>query len=503
MNVTATPTDKSTVVLDVELPAASVQRAIDEAVRHLGRRTRVPGFRPGKVPRPMLERALGVRRTDPGAPDPVYDDAKEHLYESSVVEAITERDLDILSIPQPEWIRFVEGEGAAYRVVLPIRPEVKLGAYTDYPFGIDIDEIDDEKVDQVVEQLREQNASLVPVEGRGAQEGDYAVIGFVGRRDGVPFDGGTAERYPLRLGSDRMIPGFEQALEGMVEDEERTFPLTFPSDYGEASLAGQDVEFTVTLRELRVPDLPDADDAFAQSIGSFRDLAHLKDDIARRLAASARDRARHGFSERVIEFAVANATVTIPELLVEREVEVMHDELRVRLAEQGIEEAAYLQAVGKTIDQLHTEWHEPAEHRVKVLLVLSAVADAEGVEASDAAVQAEIDRARARNPENPKLISYFESARGRAYLKATLRRTQVVELLVDRWLEAHPEVGPLPHLEDSQEVVAAPGALGDAHDHTHHGHDRDHDQLSGAAAARRDAGPEPDARPEPQEGIPA
>ena len=290
MNVTATPTDKSTVVLDVELPAASVQRAIDEAVRHLGRRTRVPGFRPGKVPRPMLERALGVRRTDPAAPDPVYDDAKEHLYESSVVEAITERDLDILSIPQPEWIRFVEGEGAAYRVVLPIRPEVKLGAYTDYPFGIDIDEIDDEKVERVVEQLREQNASLVPVEGRGAQEGDYAVIGFVGRRDGVPFEGGTAERYPLRLGSDRMIPGFEQALEGMVEDEERTFPLTFPPDYGEASLAGQDVEFTVTLRELRVPDLPDVDDGFAQSIGSFRDLAHLKDDIARRLAASARDR---------------------------------------------------------------------------------------------------------------------------------------------------------------------------------------------------------------------
>ena len=192
---------------------------------------------------------------------------------------------------------------------------------------------------------------------------------------------------------------------------------------------------------------------------------------------------------------MANATVTIPELLVEREVEVMHDELRVRLAEQGIEEAAYLLAVEKTIDQLHTEWREPAEHRVKVLLVLSAVADAEGVEASDAAVQAEIDRARARSAENPKLISYFESPRGRAYLKATLRRTEVVELLVDRWLEAHPEVGPLPHLHDSQEAVAAPAAVGDEHDHAHHGHD--HDPPSGAAAA------ELDTRSETQEGIPA
>ena len=459
MRVTSEPTGKSTVVLDVELPAPTVQRSIDEAIRHLGRRTRVPGFRPGKVPRPMLERALGVRRADPEAPNPIYDDAKEHLFESSVVEAITERELDILSIPAPEWTRFVEGEGAAYRVELPIRPEVELGAYGDYPFGIDIEEIDEAKVEAVVGQLREQNASLAPVEDRGAEEGDYAVIGFVGKRDGVPFDGGTAERYPLRIGSDRMIPGFETALLGMRDGEQRTFPVTFPTDYPEATLAGQPVEFTVDMRELRRPVLPDADNAFAQSMGSYRDLEHLRDDIARRLAASARDRARHVFADRVIEYAVANATVRIPDLLIEREVEVMHDESKVRLAEQGIEEEAYLQAIEKTLDQLHAEWREPAEHRVKVLLVLSAVADAERVVVADPEVEAEITRARERNPGNPKLVGYFESPRGRGYLKATLRRTKVVEQLVDRWLDAHPEVGPLPHLEDDPGAVPTPAGL--------------------------------------------
>jgi trigger factor len=239
-----------------------------------------------------------------------------------------------------------------------------------------------------------------------------------------------------------------------------------------------------------VPHLPDADDAFAQSIGSFRDMDHLRDDLRRRLMANARDRARHVFSERVIEYAVANATVDIPDLLVEREVEVMHDELRVRLAEQSIEEAAYLQAVEKTSDQLHAEWREPAAHRVKVLLVLSAVADAEGVEVEDAAVQVEIERARERNPGNPKLISYFESPRGRAYLRATLRRTRVVETLVDRWLAAHPEVGPLPHLEDAPEAVAAPGGLLDDDHHHHHSHA---DETAEPSAAE----------PEPQEGIPA
>ena len=446
-------------MLEVELPAERMQRAIDEAVRHLGKRTKVPGFRPGKVPRAMLERALGVRRGTDDGPDPIYDDAKEHLFESSVVEALQESEHDVLSIPAPEWTRFVEGEGAAYRLVLPVRPDVKLGAYLDYPFGVDIEAIDDGRVEQVLEQLREQNASLVPVEDRGAEEGDYAVIGFEGRHAGVPVEGAKAERFPLRIGSERMIPGFETALLGMRDGEERIFTVTFPDDYGEAALAGQPVEFTVQLRELRRQELPPLDEAFAQSLGDFADLDALRVDVRRRLEANGRDRARHVFADRIIEFAVANASLVVPDLLVEREVEVMHDELRVRLSEQGIDEPTYLKVVEKTDAQLHAEWREPAEHRVKVMLVLSAVAEAEGVVVPDGEVQAEIDRARERNPENPKLVSYFESARGRSYLRSTLRRSRVVEALVDRWLAAHPEVGALTHLEDDAPSAAAPTDL--------------------------------------------
>ena len=447
-------------MLEVELPPERLQRSIDDAVRHLGRRTWVPGFRPGKVPRPMLERALGVRRSDPEAPDPVYDDAKEHLFETSVAEAVERSELDVLGIPSPEWTRFVEGEGAAYRVVLPVRPEVELGAYTGYPFGLDIETVDAAKVDRVVEQLREQNASLIPVEDRGAEMGDYAVVAFEGRREGQLVDGARSDRLPLRLGSGRMIPGFEAAVLGMREGDERTFPLTFPEDYPEAALAGQPVEFGVTLRELRRQQLPEADDEFAQSLGAFADLAELRADIARRLEASARDHARHAFADRIIEFAVANATVALPDLLVEREIEVMHDELRLRLAEQGIDEATYLKVIEKDEAQLHADRRGPAEHRVKVLLVLAAVADAEGVEVPEAAVDAEIERARSRNPESPKLVRYFESARGRAYLRSTLRRSRVVETLVDRWLADHPEIGPVPHLEADDSAVPAPSGLG-------------------------------------------
>ena len=440
--------------MEVELPADRLQRSIDESVRHLSRRTRVPGFRPGKVPRPVLERALGVRRDDPAAANPIYEEAKEHLFEASVIEALKQTDLEILSIPKPEWVSFAEGRGATYRVTLPLRPQVKLGAYADYPFGISVEEIDDPKVDAVVEQLRDQQATLVPVEGRGAENGDYAVVSFRGTKDGVPFEGGTAERFPLVIGRERMIPGFEEQLLGMAEGDERSFSLTFPEDYPDEALAGQTVEFRVTMRELRRKVLPKADDEFARSLGDYADLNALRTAIRRRLEANARDRARHAFADRIIEFAVANATVEVPDLLVEREMDVILDELKLRLGEQGIGYEEYLRVSGRDEAAVRADQREAAERRVKTLLVIGAIADAEQIDVSDAEVEAEIERARQRYAENPKLISYFESDRGRSYLRSTLRRTKTVEALVDRWLAAHPEAGEFRHLED--EPAASP-----------------------------------------------
>jgi len=342
MKVTTRPAERSSVVLEVEFPAEHVQRSVAESVRHLSRRTKVSGFRPGKAPRALLERALGIRRDDPAAPNPLYDDAKEHLFESSVIEAVREQDLDVLSIPEPEWLAFGEQEGATYRVRLPLRPQVKLGAYVDYPFGITIDSTDDAAVDKVVEQLRDQQASLVPVEDRGAATDDYAVIRLAGSRDGAPIEGAQSERMPLIIGRERFIPGFEDQLIGLREGEGKSFSLTFPDDYQEQELAGVPADFEVTMLELRTKRLPDADDDFARSLGSYADLAALREEIRRRLERNALDRARHVFADRIIEFAVANATLELPDLLVERELEIMLDELRVRLAEQGIAYDEYL-----------------------------------------------------------------------------------------------------------------------------------------------------------------
>lgn len=441
MQITATPAPNSTVVLEIELPAERLDRAVDESVRHLSRRTRVPGFRPGKAPRPLLERHLG--------PGSVLDDAVDHLVQDAYREALVEQDLLPLTNADVEVVQAEEGKPLVFKATVQVRPEVQLGDYKHFNFSPELDTIDDARVDTVLEELRDQNATLAAVEDRGAKEGDYAVIAFVGTRDGQPFDGGSSERMPIILGQGRLIPGFEANLMGLEVGGRTAFDLTFPDDYPETELAGKPAHFAVELKELREKVLPDLDEDFIRTLGAFADLDALRADIRSRLERNALDRARHGFADRIIDYAVANSTLELPEILVDQEVEVMHDEFRATLARQGIGEEAYLKAVEKAESDLHAEFRPGAEKRVRTLLVLSKVADAEGVTVPDAEIEAEVARGRDRYANDPRLLAYFESERGRSYIRSTLRRSRVVEQLIDEWLAAHPEQVPLPHLEDA------------------------------------------------------
>jgi trigger factor len=451
MHVTTTPSQKSTVLLEVELPAAELARAVVDATRRLSQRTRIPGFRPGKAPRSMLERQLG-----PGA---VLDEAVDQLVERSYRAAMAEQtELFAIGRPKIDVVQAQEGQPFRYTATVPVRPEVRLGDYRAFPFAPEIDPVDDPKVDRVVDELRDQQATLVPVEDRGAKDDDWAVIGFVGTRDGQPFEGGTAERMPIVIGQERLMPGFEEHLVGLRAGDSTEFDITFPLDYQEASLRGATAHFTVTIRELREKVLPAADDSFAASLGEFADLATLRSDIRARLGRNALDRARHGFADRIIDYAVKNATVEIPDLLVDEEIEVMHDELRGALARQGITEEAYLKATQKTPEQLHADFREGAEERAKTLLVLGKIAEAEGTEVTDADVAAEASRARQRYANDPKLAAYFDTERARAAIRSSLRRSRVVEMLIDGWLAAHPEHPAIPHIEDADAAAGAAAA---------------------------------------------
>jgi len=485
MQITTSPAPKSTILVEVEVPAERLTQAVGEATRALSRRTKVPGFRPGKAPRGVLEAVLGH-----GA---VLEEAVDRLVQSSYRDALIEKEILPLTNADVEIVQAEEGKPLIFRATVPIRPEVALGDYTSFNFRPEIETTDDPKVDKVIEELRDQNASLSPVEDRGARKGDYAVIKYEGTRDGVPFEGGSAERMPLIIGEDRLIPGFEDELVGLDVGDTKGFDITFPADYGEETLAGQQAHFEVEVRELREKILPDADDDFARSMGDFTDLANLREEVTKRLQRNALDKARHTFSDRIIEYAIANATIDLPDVLVEQEVEVMHDEFRSALARQGISDEAYAKVSGKTHEELHADFRPDAEKRVKVLLVLSKIAEVESLTIGDADVDAEIARGRERYAGDPKLTKYFESERGRNYIRSTLRRSRVVEKLVDDWLAAHPEHPAIPHVEDGPadtmdddqaRSVAAVGATdpgsileADAHDHAGHdhaGHDHDH-----------------------------
>jgi FKBP-type peptidyl-prolyl cis-trans isomerase (trigger factor) len=238
-------------------------------------------------------------------------------------------------------------------------------------------------------------------------------------------------------------------------------------------------------------------------MGDFTDLANLRDEVTKRLERNALDKARHGFSDQIIEYAVANATIDLPDVLVEQEVEVMHDEFRSAMARQGISDEAYAKVSGKSHEDLHNDFRPDAIKRVKVLLVLSKIAEVEDLTIEDADVEAEIAKGRERYAGDQKLAKYFESERGRNYIRSTLRRSRVVEKLVDDWLAAHPDHPPIPHVEDGPaggpdedqaRSVASVGATdpgsildGDTHDHDHdhdhhdharHDHDHEHDHAT-------------------------
>ncbi|MBA2373185.1 MAG: trigger factor [Chloroflexi bacterium] len=440
MNVTTTLAPASSILLEIELPPERLTRAIDETVRRLSRRTRVAGFRPGKAPRTVLERTLG--------PGVILDEAVEHLIESAYREALVGQSIVPLTNADVEVVQAEEGKPVIFKATVQVRPEVQLGDYTGFPFAPEIEPTDDEKVDKVIDELRDHNATLAAVEDRGAKDGDYAVISFVGSRAGAPFDGGSSDRMPLIIGQERLIPGFETNLVGLEAGASTEFDITFPDDYPETSLAGQDARFAVELKELREKIPPELDDDFAASMGDFADVASLRSDIRARLERNALDKARHAFADRIIEYAVANATLELPDVLIDQEVEVMHDEFRAGLARQGITEEAYLAAVEKTDAELHAEFRPQAEKRVKTLLVLSKIAELEQVTIPEDFVDAEIERGRERYASDRKLVEYFASERGRHFIRSTLRRSRVVEELIDRWLLAHPEHPALPHVED-------------------------------------------------------
>ena len=257
---------------------------------------------------------------------------------------------------------------------------------------------------------------------------------FVGTIDGEPFEGGSADRLPLVIGEDRMIAGWEDQLIDMEIGATKGFDVTFPDDYRVEDLRGKPAHFEVELLDLREKILPEVDDEFAKSVSEVETLDALRTEIREAMEQRAEAEARHQFGDRIIDFASSNASVELPEVMITNEIEIMRDELGTRLAQQRIGMEQYLALAKQTPDELRAELREPATRRVKTLLVLSAIAEKEGIDASDEQIDAEIAEQLARFEDDGRLREYLSSRRGRSYLRMTLRNRTLVDTLIERAL---------------------------------------------------------------------
>jgi trigger factor len=441
VTVSTSPQPGSRVQLEIEVPPDEVSRHFATAYRHVAERTRVPGFRPGKAPRNVIDRFVGHGS--------VVAEAVEHLVGESYDAALDQT--TIIPIDQPEVdidpSGVVEGQAVTFTATVAVRPEVTLGAYTDYPFALETPDVTDDQVDGVLDELRAEQATLRPIDDRGAQKEDLAAVKFVGTIDGEPFEGGSADRLPLVIGEDRMIPGWEDQLIGLKVSESKGFDITFPDDYRVEELQGKQAHFEVEMLDLRERILPEVDDEFAKSTGDVATVDELNAEIRDALQKRAEAEARHSFGDRIIDFAASNATVELPEVMIANEIEIMRDELRNRLAQQRIGLEQYLALSKQTPEELSAELREPASRRVKVLLVLSAIAEKEGIDASDEEITAEIEEQLARYGNDPQLAESLSSRRARSYLRMTIRNRKLVDTLMERALgtggaaEADPTTG--------------------------------------------------------------
>ncbi|TMB51480.1 MAG: trigger factor [Chloroflexi bacterium] len=428
VTVSTRPEPGSRVALDIEVPPPEVDRHFATAYTHLAQRTRVPGFRPGKAPRHLIDRYAGRAS--------VVAEAIDHLVSASYDAALDQTDL--IPIDQPDVQidagEVAEGTPVRFTATVSVRPEVTLGDYADYAFELEHKPVTDDDVEAVLTEMREGQATLRPIDGRAAQNGDVAAVKFTGTIDGEPFEGGSADRLPLVIGEGRMIAGWEEQLVGMQIGERKAFDVTFPDDYRVEDLRGKQAHFEVELLDLRERVLPELDDEFARSAGEVETLDALRAEIHDALDKRNQAEARHVFGDRIIEYATANATVDLPEVMIANEVDIMRDELRARLAQQRIGLDQYLALAKQSPEELLAELREPASRRVKTLLVLSAIAEREGIDAIDAEIDAEAADQLSRYGDEPKLREYLGSRRGRSYLRMTLRNQKLVEHLVNRKL---------------------------------------------------------------------
>ena len=374
--------EKNMAKLTIEVPAEEFEKAIQEAYQKDKNRITLPGFRKGKAPRKMIEKMYGA--------GVFYEDAANILIPRAYDEALKECEETIVSRPTIDITQIEAGKPFIFTAEVALKPEVTLGEYKGVEVPKTETQVTDEEIQAEVDKERENNSRTIDVDDRGVEKGDLIKLDFDGSVDGVPFQGGKAEDYPLTVGSGSFIPGFEDQLIGAKIGEEMEVKVTFPEDYHAEDLKGKEAVFKCTVKAIQVKELPEADDEFAKDVSEFDTMAEYREDIKKNLTEKKEAAAKREKETAAVAKAVENAQMEIPDAMVDEQVRRMADDFTRRMESQGITMQQYMQFTGMDADKLLEQMRPEALKRIQNSLVLEAVAKAENIEISDERLDEEI-----------------------------------------------------------------------------------------------------------------
>ena len=414
--------EKNMAKLTVEVPAEQFEKALTTAFNKNKSRYNIPGFRKGKAPQAMVEKMYGV--------EVLYEDAINEALDATYGDAVTESKLDVVSRPEIDVVQVEKGKELIYTATVAVKPEVTLGEYK----GIEVEkasaEVSDEDIEAELKKVQEQNSRLITVEDRAVEDGDQTVVDFEGFVDGTPFEGGKGEDYPLTIGSHSFIDTFEEQLIGKNIGEECEVNVTFPEEYHAKELAGKPAVFKVTVKEIKRKELPELNDEFAGEVSEFETLEEYKNDVKAKLSLTKQKEAATENENHVVDKVVENATMDIPEPMIDSQVNNMVNDYARRMQSQGLSLEQYMQFTGMTIDTLKEQMKPQAVKRIQTRLVLEAIVKAENITVSDEAVEKEIaDMAESYKMEVAQIKEYM-GENGIEQMKEDLAVQEAVDFLV-------------------------------------------------------------------------
>ena len=414
--------DNNMVKVTIEVEPEKLDAAIKKAYNKKKSQFSVPGFRKGKAPRIIIEKAYGKEVFYEDAINFVLPDAYDKAVEENGISPVAQPEVDLKSEkiePDKEII---------FTAKVVVKPEFELGEYKGVKAEKAVYETTDENVNEEIEKLRERNSRLVPVEDRAVQADDIANIDFEGFVDDVAFEGGKGENFDLTIGSGQFIPGFEDQLLGKNVGDDVEVKVTFPEEYHAEDLAGKDAVFKVKINSLKVKELPEADDDFAMDVSEFDTLDEYKADIKAKLEKANEDKAKHETEQNVIDAVCANTEIDIPDEMIDSQIDSMIRDMDMQMRYQGIDLNTYMQYTGQTMDTIREQYKPEAEKRVKTTLVLEKVSEVEKIEPTDEDVENEYQKI---SEENGMKIDDIKKYIKEDDVKARIKAEKAINLLVE------------------------------------------------------------------------